>query len=69
MVHEPIKLLGMKRFAGPALKGLMAQVEDQLRSLVRAFAAGEIEASAARQSVQEALDEYRSGLAELLDAR
>jgi hypothetical protein len=72
LVHEPIKLIGMERFgsnASQALKPLVTQAERRIRGALRAYTSDATAAGEARQAMQEALDQYRSGLAELLDAR
>jgi hypothetical protein len=71
MVHEPIKLIGLERFGrdAAALKPLMTRAEMLIRVALRAYNAEESAAGEARQSMQEALDQYRVGLAELLVAR
>jgi len=72
LVHEPIKLIGRERFganANQALKPLVTQAEGRIRGALRAYASDATAAGEARRSMEEALDEYRAGLAELLVAR
>jgi hypothetical protein len=72
MVYDPIKLLGLERF-GPegtmAIKGVVRGTEARIRSTVRALSAEEIDAAAATRSIEEALDEFRSAVSALLEAR
>ena len=71
LVYEPIKLLGMERFGSQtaALKTEMTRAETRVRATVTAFDVEELEAGPAMRSMDEAVNEFRSAVGELLEAR
>ncbi|MDH3205681.1 MAG: hypothetical protein OEO79_03675 [Gemmatimonadota bacterium] len=71
-IHTPIKLKGLRGVgadARMALKPLMGRGSDQIRSVLTAYSAGDIDPVTARRLVEEALEEYRIAVEELLAVR
>ena len=70
LIYEPIKLLGLERFGSQAgaLKGVVLRAETLIRATVNALGAGEMETVAAMRSMDQAVNEFRSAVGELLEA-